>query len=411
MTTTATSGGQGRGYRVSLIVAVLAMLAPFSIDTFLPSFPDIALDFGASNWQMQQTLSLYLIAFGATTLVYGPLSDAFGRKRVILVSLAFYTASSIGCALASNIEWLLVMRVGQGLSASASVVIGRAIVRDAFHGARAQKVMAQIMLLFGIAPAVAPILGGYLHDAYGWRSVFWFVTALAVFLSVWTTAMLPETLARSDRQSAHPLAVAGAYWRAMRHGSFMLLIASLALNFSGLFLYVAASPAVLYEHLSLSPDQFGYLFVPLVAGLMLGAFISGRLAGHYTHAQAVWMGFAVMLAAAAINWALSTVLAPTLTSVVAPVAVYAVGLSLAMPNLSLLAIDCLPNRRGLAAAVQSFVQMIAMATVAGAVVPVLSVQLPRLAVGTFLLAVASFGLWAIFVWCPPAPVRHGPVMT
>ncbi len=401
------AGGHGRGYRLSLIVAVLAMLAPFSIDTFLPSFPDIALEFGASDWQLQQTLSLYLIAFGATTLIYGPLSDAFGRRRVILVSLALYTVSSVGCALASDIHWLLVTRVGQGLSASAAVVIGRAIVRDAFHGARAQKVMAQVMLLFGVAPAVAPIIGGYLHDAYGWRSVFWFLTGLGVFLWVWTTVMLPETLPRTDRQTAHPGDIAVAYWRALRHLAFVLLVVSAALHFSGLFLYVAASPAVLYQHLGLAPDDFGYLFVPLVVGLMLGAFISGRLAGHYTHAQAVWLGFTIMLVSAAANVAVSIWMRPTLASVVGPVAVYAAGMSLAMPNMSLLALECLPNRRGLAAAVQSCVQMIVMAVVAGVFVPMLSAQLEWLAAGALVLALLSLAIWSLYAWYPPVPVRHG----
>ncbi len=402
--------GHGRGYRLSLIVAVLAMLAPFSIDTFLPSFPDIALEFGASDWQLQQTLSLYLIAFGATTLVYGPLSDAFGRRRVILVSLALYTLSSIGCALAADIHWLLVTRVGQGLSASAAVVIGRAIVRDAFHGARAQKVMAQVTLLFGVAPAVAPIIGGYLHDAYGWRSVFWFLTGLGVFLWVWTTVMLPETLARTDRQTAHPGHIALAYWRAVRHPAFVLLVVSTALHFSGLFLYVAASPAVLYQHLGLAADDFGYLFVPLVIGLMLGAFISGRLAGRYSHAQAVWLGFAIMLVSAATNVAVSIWMRPTLASVVGPVASYAVGMSLALPNMTLLALECLPNRRGLAAAVQSCVQMIVMAIAAGVLAPMLSARLEWLAAGTVAVVLPSLAFWMLYVWSPPAAVRHGPVM-
>ncbi len=402
------SHAAGRGYRLSLIVAVLSMLAPFSIDTYLPSFPDIARDFGAADWQLQQTLSLYLLAFGATTLVYGPLSDAFGRRTVILASLAFYTASSIGGALATNIHWLLATRVGQGVSASAAVVIGRAIVRDVFHGARAQKVMAQVMLLFGIAPAVAPILGGYLHEAYGWRSVFWFLTVLAVFLWIWTAVMLPETLSSTGRQTAHPRAVAIAYWRALRHLPFVLLVVCFALNFSGLFLYVAGSPTVLYRHLGLGADQFGYFFVPVVAGLMLGALISGRLAGRYTHAQAVWLGFVVMLVAALINIVVSAWMRPTLLSVIGPVAFYAVGMSLAMPNISLLALDCLPNRRGLAAAVQSFVQMIFLAVTAGALVPAVSDRLTALAGGMSLLVLISLALWLIYVRHPPARVHHGP---
>jgi MFS transporter, DHA1 family, multidrug resistance protein len=398
----------GRGLRLSLIVAVLAMLAPFSIDAFLPSFPDIAQEFGAADWQMQQTLSLYLLAFGATTLVYGPLSDAFGRRRVILASLAFYTVSSIGCALASSIHTLLLTRIGQGLSASAAIVIGRAIVRDVFQGAHAQRVMAQVMLLFGAAPAIAPILGGYLHEAYGWRSVFWFLAGLAVFLWMWTAVMLPETLSTAGRQTAHPRAVANAYWRALRHLPFVLLVVCFGLNFSGLFLYVAGSPTILYAHLGLGAEQFGYFFVPVVAGLMLGAFTSGRLAGRYTHARAVWLGYAIMFVAAVVNLAISAWVKPTLLNLVGPVSLYAVGMALAMPNISLLALDCLPDRRGLSAAVQSFVQMVFLALTAGLVVPLLAERLASMAAGMLALVLVSAALWISYVMHPPVRVHHGP---
>src|SRR3990172_7790848 len=144
------------GLRLSFTVALFAMLAPFSIDTYLPSFPDIAKEFAASPVAMQQTLSLYMLAFAVMMLVYGPLSDAFGRKNVVLVSVVAYVVSSIGCALATDMRWLLLMRVGQGLSASGALVVGRAIIRDAFAGAAAQRVMSQVMLIFAVAPAVPP---------------------------------------------------------------------------------------------------------------------------------------------------------------------------------------------------------------------------------------------------------------
>ncbi|HSD97339.1 MAG TPA: MFS transporter, partial [Sulfuricaulis sp.] len=160
------------GLWLSFTVALLAMLAPFSIDTYLPSFPDIGREFSVSSVVLQQTLSFYLLAFATMMLVYGPLSDAYGRKTVVLVSVAVYVATSIGCALAPNIHWLLLMRIGQGISASGALVVGRAIIRDAFAGAAAQRAMSQVMLIFALAPAIAPVIGGWLHDAFGWRSVF-----------------------------------------------------------------------------------------------------------------------------------------------------------------------------------------------------------------------------------------------
>jgi DHA1 family bicyclomycin/chloramphenicol resistance-like MFS transporter len=372
------------------------MLAPFSIDTYLPSFPDIAQEFAASPVAMQQTLSLYLLAFAVMMLVYGPLSDAFGRKNVVLVSVVVYVATSIGCALATDMHWLLLMRIGQGLSASGALVVGRAIIRDAFAGPAAQRVMSQVMLIFAVAPAIAPIIGGWLHDAFGWRSVFWFLVLLGLVVWLWAAFFLPETLPPVGRQSGHPRAIAAAYWRALVTGRFMVLIAVIALSFGGFFLYIAGSPDVMYRHLHYGADDFGRLFVPLVAGLMLGAFISGRMAGRFTHAQAVGAGFGLMLAAAGVNLALATWLAHTAYTIIVPVMLYATGMSLAMPNLSLLALNVFPSHRGLASALQGFSQAGFNAVVAGLLAPLLSHRVELLAGGMLALNLAGLGLW--FYW-------------
>ena len=381
------------GLRLSLTVALLAMLAPFSIDTYLPSFPDIAEEFAVSSVALQQTLSLYLLAFAVMMLVYGPLSDAFGRKSIVLVSTAMYIATSVGCALATNIHWLLLMRIGQGLAASGALVVERAVIRDAFAGPAAQRVMSQVMLIFALAPAVAPIIGGWLHDAFGWRSVFWFLVLLGLAVWLWAAFLLPETLPAVGRQSAHPRAIANSYFKALITGRFMVLIAVIALNFGGFFLYIAGSPDVMYRHLHYGAEDFGRLFVPLVAGLMLGAFISGRMAGRFTHVQAVVAGFTLMLAAAALNLGLAAWLAHTSFTIIAPVMLYASGMSLAMPNLSLMALDVFPSHRGLASAIQGFGQAGFNGLVAGMLAPLLSSRVELLAAGMLALNLAGFGLW------------------
>ena len=381
------------GLRLSFTVALLAMLAPFSIDTYLPSFPDIGREFSVSSVVLQQTLSFYLLAFATMMLVYGPLSDAYGRKTVVLVSTAVYVATSIGCALAPNIHWLLLMRIGQGISASGALVVGRAIIRDAFAGAAAQRVMSQVMLIFALAPAVAPVIGGWLHDAFGWRSVFWFLVLLGLAVWLWSAFFLPETLPPVGRQSGHPRAIASAYGKALGTPRFMILIAILALNFGGFFLYVAGSPDVMYRHLHYGADEFGWLFIPLVTGLMLGAFISGRIAGRFTHEQAVTAGFALMLAAAGVNLGLALWLTHTAFTIIVPVVVYATGMSLAMPNLSLLALDVFPAHRGLASALQGFGQAGFNAVVAGVLAPLLSSRVELMAGGMLMLNLTGLGLW------------------
>jgi MFS transporter, DHA1 family, multidrug resistance protein len=379
--------------RLTFIVALLAMLAPFSIDTYLPSMPDIAKELAASPVTLQQTLSFYLLAFAAMMLVYGPLSDAFGRRPVILVATVAYVASSVGCALAVNVSWLLLMRMGQGLSASAGIVVGRAVVRDAFSGPTAQRVMSQTMLIFALAPAIAPVVGGWLHDAFGWRAVFWFLMTLGIVVWLWVALFLPETLPPVGRQSARPRAIASAYWKAVRTGSFMVLIGVVALNFGGFFLYVAGSPDVMYRHLHYGASDFGRLFVPLVVGMMAGAFFSGRLAGRISHPQAIGIGFGVMLSAATVNLILSVTVAHGAWTIIAPVALYAAGMTLVMPNVSLMALDIFPTHRGLASALQGFTQAGFNAVVAGALVPLLSYSVEFLATGLFGLNAGGLCLW------------------
>lgn len=381
------------GRRLTMIVALLAMLAPFSVDTYLPSFPDIASEFNTSTLYLQQTLSFYLLAFAGMTLVYGPLSDAFGRRAVILGAVAVYVATSIGCALAENEHWLLAMRIGQGLSASGGIVVGRAIIRDAFSGVKAQRVMSQMMLMFALAPAVAPIIGGWLHDAFGWRSVFVFLTLLGLGTWIWTALALPETLPKSERQSIHPRAVAAAYRRALRSSAFMQLVGIVTLNFGGIFLYIASSPVVIYQHLHYGAHDFWRLFVPLVAGMMIGTFTSGRLAGRLSHAHAVDVGYVLMLLAAASSLALTFTAVSGTLSIIVPGMLYASGMSLAMPNLTLMALDIFPRNRGTASAVQGFSQTTFNAAIAGILAPLLSIQLPWLAAGMLAMCFSGFVLW------------------
>jgi len=369
------------------------MLAPFSIDTYLPSFPDIAQEFSVSSLYLQQTLSFYLLAFAVMTLVYGPLSDAFGRRRVVLVAVLLYVLSSIGCWFAPNAHWLLLMRIGQGLSASAGIVIGRAVIRDVFAGAQAQRVMANMMLIFALAPAIAPIIGGWLHDALGWRAVFAFLTVLGLVLWLWTAWVLPETLPAVARQSIHPRDVSRTYGQALRSGHFMGLVFITALNFGGMFLYIAGSPEIIYRHLQLGPDDFGYLFVPLVGGMMAGSILSGRLAGRVTHAHCVDLGYGLMLAAAGLNVALALTAATGLATVIVPPVLYAAGMALAMPNLSLMAIDLFPAHRGLASALQGFTHTASNAVVAGLVVPMLALDLRALSGGMLGFALVGFVWW------------------
>jgi DHA1 family bicyclomycin/chloramphenicol resistance-like MFS transporter len=387
---------------LSLIVALLAMLAPFTIDTYLPSFPDIAADLVATPLQMQQTMSLYLLGFALSTLFYGPLSDSLGRKQVAIAALLIYTVSSVGCALALNIDQLILARIGQGVAASAGLVIGRAMIRDCYEGPQAQRVMAQMMLLFAIAPALAPVIGGLLQQWFDWRAVFWFLAGLGLLLVLLITVGSSETHPRERRQSIHPITVARAYASALVSGRFMGLAFTFAFAFGGFFLYVAGAPHIIYDHLGLGVNDFWQLFVPIVGGVMLGSYIAGRLAGQVSPTRTVGIGFAVMMVASLFNLLQAHWMTPAPVNVIAPAAFYLMGMAIAMPNLSLMGLDCFPQNRGMASAMQSFTQMALAALVVGLIVPWVAVAVPTLALAMLLLNGAALLLW----WVTPALRPH-----
>jgi len=280
---------------LAVLLAALATVSPFSVDTFFPSFPAIEAQFGVSVWQMQQTLTAYLVPFAIMSLVLGPLSDALGRRPIVLAGLALYTAASVGCAASPSFAWLLTFRALQGMSAGVGMAIGRAIVRDLHEGPQAQRLMSSITMIFGIAPAIAPVIGGWIHVAFGWRSVFGFMMFIGVTLMIVSFLHLPETHPQERRAPLHPGDLARTAWRIAAHHEFSMLALAAGLTFCAMMTYLGAAPAIVLGLWHLRETQFAWLFVPIIAGFVLGAWLSGRLAGRITGRRQVAMGFAVSL--------------------------------------------------------------------------------------------------------------------
>jgi DHA1 family bicyclomycin/chloramphenicol resistance-like MFS transporter len=262
-----------------LLIAGLATIGPFSIDTYLPSFPAMTDALGATPLQIQQTLTAYLLPYAAMMLFHGAVSDSFGRRGPILVGVAGYTLASAGCALSSSIGMLLFFRALQGLLAGVGMVLGRAIIRDCYHGHEAQRLMSRVLMIFAVAPAVAPIIGGWLQTWFGWRANFWFLAGLGVTLFLACVRFLPETHPPHARSRFAPAPLLAAYRHVAGNVRFLLLAGAAAINFAGFFLYVLSAPVFIYRHLGLNEHQFAWLFMSGVVGMMVGAFVSGRLAG------------------------------------------------------------------------------------------------------------------------------------
>lgn len=341
---------------IAILLASLAALGPFSIDTYLPSFHEIAEKLHATQLEVQQTLSVYLLSFAVMTLWHGAIADRFGRRKVILVAVGLFAVASAGCMLATRIEHLWFWRAMQGMTAGAGIVISRAIVRDLFDGPPAQRLMSQITMMFALAPAIAPVIGGWLQSWFGWRSVFAFlvVSTAALWLACWK--LLPETLPLEKRQSLRPAYLGAAYWKVMTSPAFLFVCAAVSLNFAGFFIYVLSAPVFLMTHLGVPETGFLWLFGPAMGGMICGSWLSGRLAGKISPSRTILLGYMVMGGAAAFNLIINLALPPGLPWSVMPIFVYTTGMSLSMPSLTLFALDPFPAQRGLAASCQTFFQ-------------------------------------------------------
>lgn len=374
---------------LALLLASLAALAPFSIDTYLPSFPEIGLALKATPLEVQQTLSFYLLAYAAMALWHGAISDALGRRRVILWTLTIYALVSLCCAFVTRIEQLWALRIAQGLVAGAGAVVGRAVVRDLFDGPPAQRLMSHVSMTFAIAPAIAPVIGGWLHTGYGWRSIFYFLVLIALVLWFACWRWLPETLPPHKRQSLHPGYLASTYWRVLTSPKFLAISLAGALNFAGFFVYVLSAPVFVLQHLGLSETEFLWLFGPAMGGLMFGSWISSRLAGVLASRSTVVRAYLLMGLAATANIGISAFLAPGLPWSVIPLFFYTVGMALAMPTLTIAGLDLFPLQRGLASSCQTFLHTAASAIIAGALVPLLWGSTLYLALGMAALLVGG----------------------
>lgn len=349
-------------------LSALAALAPFAIDTYLPAFHILGAELVATDVQIQQSLTFYLLPYAAMTLWHGAISDAIGRITTIKWGLSIFVLASIGCAFAPNVETLWFFRALQGASGGAGNTVARAMVRDLFEGAQAQRVMATIQMLFGIAPAVAPIIGGLLLG-FHWQAIFIFLAVYAA-LSLWAAVtFLPETMPPEKRMKLSAKNVLASYKTIFGDAEFAKICIAIGANFSGFFVYVLASPVFLGKHLHLSPQQYGYLFIPTVTGMVLGSYLARRAAGKFIAKKVVKFAYVWMFLVAILNIAVCYFLPTNIIYNIIPVALFNVGMALSMPILSIAALDRHPKIRGTAASGQAFIQMFLSTVSAGVVVP------------------------------------------
>jgi len=378
------------------MLALLSALGPYSIDAFFPSLRAMARDFGVSYFQVQQTLTVFMVPYACMSLVHGSVSDALGRRRVVLVGILLYTLASLACVFAPSFGWMLLGRFLQGCVAGAGHIVGRAIIRDRFHGVMAQRLMSTVTMIFSLGPALAPIIGGWVHVWFGWRAVFGTMALYSLLLLILVWFKLPETHALEHRVPMHVRSVVRNTWSVARSREFFQLTSASGLCFVALHLYIGSAPAIIFDHWHLKETSFAALTLPIITGYTIGAFLSGRLAGRFPPDRQARVGFSSLLVPTISMLVLQfTVRDPPIWLQELLLLLTATGLQLMFPIVTLRILDLFPEARGAAASAHSFFSLILGAVTMGVLAPWLSVSMQRLAVTAFLVNLAGWLMWQV----------------
>ncbi|MCA8931571.1 MAG: multidrug effflux MFS transporter [Rhodospirillaceae bacterium] len=346
-----------RSLVVSLVLTLLVAFGPLSTDLYLPALPTISTTFGVDSGSAQLTLSIFLLGFAAGMLAYGPLSDRFGRRPLIIGGIVVFVLATVGCALADSLESLIVWRFFQAIGACCGPVLGRATVRDIYAPEDAARVMAYMGLAMGVAPAIGPVLGGLLTEVFGWRSTFIVLVVFGLSVGIAVVLLLGETNRYKNPEATRIDRLIANYWVLLRHRIFLGYALVQAAGYSGIFAYISASSFVLIDGVGLSPLAFGLCFGAVVLGFMLGTFLSGRTVRRVGLDRLMRIGTTLSLAMAVLLLALALALPPSVPAVVGPMAGFMVGIGLTLPNAMAGALGPFPHMAGAASALMGFGQM------------------------------------------------------
>ena len=379
---------------IPLVLAMLSMIGPFSIDTPFPAFTEMGEALEVSSGELQLVVTAYMLAFASMSLFHGPLSDAIGRRPVIMGSLVVYAAASVACAFAPTLEWLLVGRVAQGLAAGGSTIVSRTVIRDLFDGPKAQRMMSQVAVIFGVAPAVAPIVGGLLIQVGPWQTVFWFMAGLALVLAVVSVALLPESHPPERRVPLRVGEIFRGLAEVVRVPAFHRMTWAATLVFGAQFLYIGGASIFVVDLLGEGELDFWKLFVPMIGAMVVGSLTSGRFGRTFTSSQLVTLGYAVSTAGAVIGVVVAlTPAGEMLPWAVVGISFVAFGNGLAFPNIQMLMLDLVPGRRGAVMSASTFVTLVFNAISAAVVAPYAGRSVLGFAIAAAVSVVLGWGCW------------------
>lgn len=375
---------------ILIILGLLTAFAPMSTDMYLPAFTAIAMDFGVSMSIVQATLAVYFAGTALGQIAYGPISDLYGRKPPLYVGLLLYIVASVGCAVAPNVEVLLVMRLLQAVGASAGMVIARAIVSDLFDHVGGARAFSRMMLVMGVAPILAPLAGGQLFVWLGWRAIFWVLAAFGLLCLVMCAAGLRESHPPQRRSSADWVARMGGFIELLREPGFLGHAIVGALAMSAMFAYIAGSPFVFIELYGVPATHFGFLFGLNAVGLIGGSQLNARLLKSVNPERILHWGLFMLMASTLVLLAAGSSGTTQLAWLLAPLFVAIASLGLVMPNAAALALRGQAARAGVASALLGSLQFLIFG-IAAAAVSVMHDGTALPMTGT--MAVCGLGAW------------------
>ncbi|SMH54487.1 multidrug effflux MFS transporter [Azospirillum agricola] len=375
---------------IRVLLTALVAFGPLSTDLYLPSLPTLVRLLDTDIATVQLTLSVFLVGFAVSQLVYGPMSDRFGRRPTLLVGIVIYLVASAACALTNDIHGLIAARFFQALGACCGPVVARAVVRDVFGRDRAATVLAYMAMAMALAPAVGPILGGVVTELFGWRANFVLLAGFATLILAAVWSLLAETNTHRDEEALQPGRLLANYALLLRNRAFVGHVLVVACSYSGIFAFISGSSFVLIGRLHLSPAEYGMSFGTAVLGYMAGSFLAGRLTGRLGGPRMVRIGTAVSLVGGLVGGALALADVLHLAAILAPVFLFILGAGLTLPNATANAVGPYPTMAGLASSLLGFAQM-TIAAIVGIGVGHLhdGTQLPMMG------AIAAVGLGAV----------------
>jgi DHA1 family bicyclomycin/chloramphenicol resistance-like MFS transporter len=333
---------------LATVVSMMVAFGPMTIDLYLPALPAIAVDLGASADQVQRTLSVYIVGFAFSQLVYGPLSDRFGRRPMLFAGVGLYIAASVACALAQSVDQLVVFRFLQAVGASCGPVLGRAVVRDYYTREEAARVMSWVISVMSLAPILAPVFGGLIATWADWRMNFWVLALFGASVILAVALFLGESNRFKDPTATDFGAMAKNFGTMLRHRIYVGFLLTNVCMFGGLFSWLNGSSFVLIERMGMSPMEYGLAFGVASVGFLSGAQTAARLVRRWGIERMCILGAACAAVGGGVIFVLLWAGADTPLAVMVPTVAYFFGMGITVPNIQAGAVSPFPRNAGAA---------------------------------------------------------------